>query len=203
MGVIIVPDRTATVVVIAHNVEGKLQQQVRGLMDVLPELASWFEVIVIDDGSTDDTWTVANELASRYPQLQVIRRNMRYGELAAVRTASQLAQGDVLIIYDATDAPAQFQTLHLMFRRVRPTMVASSELPSFQLPRQRELELDRIRVDQDPAHTEPTIPTRVQPLRRPAAPPRAASHDAYFAAEEKLRSHFRHANQDRRRHRVD
>lgn len=197
------PDRTATVVVIAHNVEGKLQQQVRGLMDVLPELASWFEVIVIDDGSTDDTWTVASELASRYPQLQVMRRTMRYGELAAVRTASQLARGEVLIIYDATDAPPQFQTLHLMFRRVRPTMVASSAPPSFQLPRQRDLELDRIRVDQEPARTEPTIPTRIQPQRRSEVPRRAASHDAYFAAEEKLRNHFRHASQDRRRNHVD
>jgi glycosyltransferase involved in cell wall biosynthesis len=60
-----------------------------------------FEVIVIDDGSEDDTWDVLQRLGTQYDFLRVARHRVRRGIADALRTGYLRARGDVLVFYPA------------------------------------------------------------------------------------------------------
>lgn len=64
-----------------------------------PEVS--FEVIAIDDGSEDDTWTVLQRLAQRYSFLRLARHRSRRGIADALRTGYLQAQGRILVFYPA------------------------------------------------------------------------------------------------------
>ncbi len=63
--------------------------------------AATFEVIVVDDGSVDSTWTVLGALAERYPFLRRVQHRRRRGIADALRTGYLHARGDVLVFYPA------------------------------------------------------------------------------------------------------
>ena len=56
-----------------------------------------YEVVVIDDGSVDDTWSVLQRLASQYPFLKPVRHGVRRGIADALRTGYLHSRGDVLV----------------------------------------------------------------------------------------------------------
>jgi glycosyltransferase involved in cell wall biosynthesis len=60
-----------------------------------------YEIIVVDDGSTDDTWAVLQQLAGRYSFLRPVRHRARRGIADALRTGYLHARGDVLVFYPA------------------------------------------------------------------------------------------------------
>jgi glycosyltransferase involved in cell wall biosynthesis len=60
-----------------------------------------FEVVAIDDGSTDSTWQVLEQLARRYPFLKLARHRSRRGIADALRTGYLHASGRVLVFYPA------------------------------------------------------------------------------------------------------
>lgn len=91
----------------------------------LPELLAWiarvceprfsaYEVLVIDDGSTDGTWAVLQQLRETYPQLRAIRFSRNYGKSAALYIGFQRALGQVIITLDADlqDAPDEIPALY-------------------------------------------------------------------------------------------
>jgi len=60
-----------------------------------------YEVIVIDDGSEDDTWEVLEALKARHPSLRTTRHRARRGIADALRTGYLIARGDILVFYPA------------------------------------------------------------------------------------------------------
>ena len=95
----------------------------------LPELTEWidrvcsvsklsYEMIVIDDGSTDNTWNVLQKLGTQYPSLKAIRFRRNYGKAAALHTGFSESQGDVVITMDADlqDSPDEIPELVRMIR---------------------------------------------------------------------------------------
>ncbi|MHB1094712.1 MAG: glycosyltransferase family 2 protein [Gemmatimonadaceae bacterium] len=60
-----------------------------------------YEVIVIDDGSTDGSWALLQELKSRYPFLRAAQHRARRGIADALRTGFLQAHGDILVFYPA------------------------------------------------------------------------------------------------------
>lgn len=91
----------------------------------LPELAEWidrvmkangfsFEVIMVDDGSTDDSWSVVEELASKYSFVRGISFLRNYGKSAALYSGFDAAQGDVVITMaaDLQDSPNEIPDLY-------------------------------------------------------------------------------------------
>jgi glycosyltransferase involved in cell wall biosynthesis len=68
-----------------------------------------FEIIFIDDGSTDQSWDRISEFASQYSQVSGIRFRRNFGKAAALTAGMQSASGDVILMMDADlqDDPAE------------------------------------------------------------------------------------------------
>jgi hypothetical protein len=94
------PNHLLSVVLAVHNAEKTLAGQVARLLDLLPDLTSRFELLIVDDGSTDQTEEVAHELARDYPQLRVERHTQRLGPEGATRTAMNRTTGEVVIVHE-------------------------------------------------------------------------------------------------------
>lgn len=60
-----------------------------------------YEVVIVDDGSSDDTWGVLTALAARYPFLRIVRHRTGHGIADALRTAYSHSSGDILVFYPA------------------------------------------------------------------------------------------------------
>lgn len=93
----------------------------------LPELYAWiervmnankftFEVIFINDGSTDRSWAVINELSQQSEHVRGIRFRRNYGKSPALFCGFKAAQGDVVITMDADlqDSPDEIPELYRM-----------------------------------------------------------------------------------------
>lgn len=95
--------------------------------DSLPELFAWiekvmqennfsWEVIFVDDGSTDNSWQVIETLRSKNSSVKGIKFQRNYGKSAALNEAFKAAQGDVIITMDADlqDSPDEIPGLRKM-----------------------------------------------------------------------------------------
>ena len=93
----------------------------------LPELMAWiervmtlnnysYEVIMIDDGSTDNSWAVIEKLRGQNNAVKGIKFQRNYGKSAALNEGFKAAQGDVIITMDADmqDSPDEIPELRRM-----------------------------------------------------------------------------------------
>ena len=93
----------------------------------LPELVAWidrvakannltYEVIMVDDGSTDGSWGVVKELKSKYPAIRGISFVRNYGKSAALYCGFDMAQGEVVFTMDADlqDSPDEIPEMRRM-----------------------------------------------------------------------------------------
>lgn len=93
----------------------------------LPELCSWiesvvtknnlsYEVILVDDGSTDNSWNVIEQKGKENPNIKGIKFQRNYGKSAALNEGFKAAQGDVVITMDADmqDSPDEIPELRRM-----------------------------------------------------------------------------------------
>ena len=99
-----VANPTLSIVLPVHNAEQTLTGRIAQLLDIVPDLTTDFEVLVINDGSTDHTEEVAYELAREYPQIRVTRHAMRRGRRGAIETGMAQTTGDILIVQDEQGA---------------------------------------------------------------------------------------------------
>ena len=93
----------------------------------LPELEAWisrvmevnnfsYEIIFVDDGSTDNSWQVIEDLRAKNSNVRGIKFRRNYGKSAALQTGFQAAAGDVVITMDADlqDSPDEVPELRRM-----------------------------------------------------------------------------------------
>src|SRR5436190_20204525 len=93
----------------------------------LPELSNWivrvvnahdlsYEVIMVDDGSTDYSWNVIQQIACNNAHFKGIRFRRNYGKSAALNEGFKAAKGDVVITMDADmqDSPDEIPGLRKM-----------------------------------------------------------------------------------------
>lgn len=85
---------------------------------VSPERGISYEVVIVDDGSNDGTWQVAEQLHAANPAYRGIKFRRNYGKSAALNTGFAAAQGDVVITMDADlqDSPDEVPELYRMIK---------------------------------------------------------------------------------------
>jgi len=90
----------------AHNEAANLRGLVEEALETLPRLADAFEVLIVDDGSRDDTPAIADELAAAHPEVRSIHHPVNLGYGAALRSGFAAARFDHLAF---TDGDRQFK----------------------------------------------------------------------------------------------
>lgn len=93
----------------------------------LPELEAWirrvmeehgfsYEIILVDDGSTDGSWQEVERLAAANPNVRAIKFRRNYGKSAALNSGFQAAAGEVVVTLDADlqDSPDEIPELYRM-----------------------------------------------------------------------------------------
>lgn len=93
----------------------------------ITELAAWiervmdanhftYEIVMVDDGSNDSSWSVIESLSSKNKNIKAIKFRRNYGKSAALHCGFQSAQGDVVITMDADmqDSPDEIPELYHM-----------------------------------------------------------------------------------------
>ena len=95
----------------------------------LPELEAWirrvvekenlsYEIVFVDDGSTDNSWKVIQDLAKNNPHVHALRFRKNYGKSPALNEGFKVVQGDVVITMDADlqDSPDEIPELYRMIK---------------------------------------------------------------------------------------
>ena len=93
--------KTISVVVPAFNEEDCIPQLAQQIESTFSKLEYNFELIIVDDGSSDRTFMVIKELISRYPFMKGIKLSRNMGHQAALDCGLNHAKGDAIICMDA------------------------------------------------------------------------------------------------------
>ena len=103
----------------------------------LPELVEWnrrvmsgngfsYEIILVDDGSSDESWNVIENLKLQFPEVKAIKFRRNYGKSAALNVGFAEAQGDVVITMDADlqDSPDEIPELYRLIKEERYDLIS-------------------------------------------------------------------------------
>ncbi|MDI3527890.1 MAG: hypothetical protein PWR03_2074 [Tenuifilum sp.] len=107
-----------TVVVPLYNEEESLPELMEWIDRVMTSSHFTYEVIMVDDGSNDNSWGVIESLKQKYSNLRGIKFRRNYGKSAALQVGFTTATGDVVITMDADlqDSPDEIPELYRMIK---------------------------------------------------------------------------------------
>lgn len=114
-----------SIVAPAHNEQDNLRQLVQEITQALEPLSLIYEIVVIDDGSTDRTQHVLRELTAAFPRLRGFRmlhtpHNRGHGQSAAFHAGFRMSRGDLIAVLDA-DCQNDPRDIPLMLDVMRQT----------------------------------------------------------------------------------
>ncbi|MEP6984260.1 MAG: glycosyltransferase family 2 protein [Chloroflexota bacterium] len=89
-----------SVVIPVYNSEQSLGPLMERLSEVLPSLANAYEVILVNDGSRDKSWSIVSSLVAQYPFVWGINMMRNYGQHNALLCGIRQAKGDVIVTMD-------------------------------------------------------------------------------------------------------
>ncbi len=82
------------------NAQATLAATVQEILDVAADLSEQFELLIIDDGSSDATSEIATELTRSYPQVRAVCQCRSVGREAAIRSGLKQSRGDVVLLHE-------------------------------------------------------------------------------------------------------
>ena len=105
-----------SVVIPLYNEEESLPELFSWIARVMDENKFSYEVIFVNDGSTDHSWQVIEDLGKSHPQVKGIKFRRNYGKSPALYCGLEKAQGNVVITMDADlqDSPDEIPELYRM-----------------------------------------------------------------------------------------
>lgn len=105
-----------SIVIPLYNEEESLSELVSWIKKSIASHGWDYEVIMVDDGSTDQSWNTIVNLKKEYPEIVGIKLRRNYGKSAALNKAFEAAKGDVVITMDADlqDSPEEIPELYSM-----------------------------------------------------------------------------------------
>lgn len=89
-----------SVVIPVYNSAPTLESLLRKLASELPGISPDYEVILVNDGSQDDSWKILQKLAQQYPWVRAINLIRNYGQHNALLCGIRTAQNDIIITMD-------------------------------------------------------------------------------------------------------
>jgi glycosyltransferase involved in cell wall biosynthesis len=89
-----------SIVVPVYNEEGNLRELYRQVSAVLDREEVPFELVIVDDGSRDGTWTIVQELAAADSRVRALRHRRNFGKARGLANGFAVASGDVVITMD-------------------------------------------------------------------------------------------------------
>ncbi len=132
-----------SVVIPLYNEEESLPELTRWIEKVMKENNFSYEIIFVDDGSTDNSWEVILKLKEENPNVKAIKFRKNYGKAAGLHVGFGKAQGNVVITMDADlqDNPEEIPELYKMitedgfdlvsgWKKKRYDPILSKNLPS-------------------------------------------------------------------------
>lgn len=132
-----------SIVVPLYNEDESLPELVEWIDRVCTEHNYHYEVIMVDDGSTDNSWEVVTQLSQQYATIKGIRFQRNYGKSAALNEGFKASKGNVVITMDADlqDSPDEIPELYRMiivegfdmvsgWKKVRYDNAVTKNLPS-------------------------------------------------------------------------
>lgn len=98
------------------NEEESLKELHQWIVRVVNDASLSYEIIFVDDGSSDKSWDIITELSAIDPKVHGLKFQRNYGKSAALQTAFQEVQGEVVITMDADlqDSPEEIPALYRM-----------------------------------------------------------------------------------------
>ncbi|GAB1511940.1 glycosyltransferase family 2 protein [Actinophytocola sp. KF-1] len=108
-----VPEVQVSVLIPVKDEEATLATLVGQIEEAFTPLETEYEVIFVDDGSTDSSWDVMSRLAAENPRVRAIRFRRNFGKAAALAAAVDEARGERVVTMDADlqDDPAEVPRL--------------------------------------------------------------------------------------------
>jgi glycosyltransferase involved in cell wall biosynthesis len=90
-----------SVVIPAFNEAEILKESLSEILRHLKDAAPKYEIVLVDDGSTDGTWEVLRVLADEVEEMRAIKLSRNFGKESAIAAGMEFASGDAVIIMDA------------------------------------------------------------------------------------------------------
>jgi len=92
-----------TVLLPVHDAQSSLATVVHQALELASDVSVRFELLIVDDGSSDATSEVAEDLRRDYPQVRLVRHRTPQGREAAIRTGLAHARGEVILLGDSVN----------------------------------------------------------------------------------------------------
>ena len=107
-----------SIVVSLFNEEESLPELLENIHSTFDGQGVEYEVVMVDDGSTDGSWAVVNSLKEKYGNIRGIRFRRNYGKSAALYCGFEAAEGDIVATMDADlqDDPREIPEMMRMIR---------------------------------------------------------------------------------------
>lgn len=128
-----------TIVVPAYQEERRIASGLTSIFAYLRTKAYRYEVLVVEDGSSDHTWQVLKDFQEHEPSLRIVRHERNCGKGAAVRTGMQLAESTYALIADADGSTpiVEIEKLFLEIQKGSDIAIGSRYLPGSVLLRKQ------------------------------------------------------------------
>ncbi len=107
-----------SIVIPLLNEEESIPELIEWIVRVVNEHNYTYEVVMVDDGSKDNSWQLIEKISTENPNIKGIKFRRNYGKSAALNVGFNAVQGDVVITMDADlqDSPEEIPGLYKMIK---------------------------------------------------------------------------------------
>lgn len=112
-----------SVILPVRDAESSLVARVEQLLDVLPELTSDFEILIVDNYSRDETSDLSESMSRRFPQVRWMRLNRPVDDSACLELGLDQARGEVVMVQQRSGPVRASQLRQLWRHRNNPQLL--------------------------------------------------------------------------------